>query len=48
MAQKYRMYIGTWLIQFQIGVTVIGLPDILTHVMIISKSIKETELHLYQ
>lgn len=48
MAQKYRMYVGTWLIYFQTGVNVIGLPDFHIHAMIISKSIKETELYKYQ
>jgi hypothetical protein len=48
MAKKFRVYIGTMLIQFQIGVNIIGLPEFHTHAMIISKSIKETELHLYQ
>jgi hypothetical protein len=48
MSKKYRMYIGTWLIHFQIGVNVIGLPEFHTHEIIISKSIKETDLHKYQ
>jgi len=48
MAQKYRLYVGTLWIHFQIGVNVIGLPDFHSHAMIISKSVKETELHLYQ
>jgi hypothetical protein len=48
MAQKYRMYIGTILTYFQIGVNVIGLPDFHVHAKVISKSIRETELYLYQ
>jgi hypothetical protein len=47
MAKRYRMYVGTWLIQFQIGVNVIGIPDIHTHVMIISKSISEVDAKKY-
>ncbi len=41
------MYIGTWLIQFQIGVNVIGLPEFHTHTMIISKSINEIDAKKY-
>ena len=43
MSKKYRMYIGTWLIQFQIGVNVIGLPDFHYHQIIVSKSITEVD-----
>lgn len=43
MSKKYRMYIGTWLIQFQIGVNVIGLPDFHTHAMIVSRVINEVD-----
>jgi hypothetical protein len=48
MAQKFRLYIGTVLTYFQVGVNVIGLPDFHIHTTIISKSIKETELYKYQ
>jgi hypothetical protein len=48
MAKLFRMYIGHLYINFQIGVNIIGLPEFHTHGIIISKQIKETDLHKYQ
>lgn len=47
MSKKFRMYIGSYLIQFQIGVSVIGLPEFHYHTMIVSKSINEVDAKKY-
>lgn len=48
MAKWFRLYITTIFIDFQVGVNVIGLPEYHTHGLIISKRIKETDIHKYQ
>jgi len=48
MAKRFRLHVATLYTTFQIGVNVLGFPLEWVHTRIISKSIKETELHLYQ
>lgn len=43
MSKKFRMYIGSYLVSFQIGVNVIGLPEFHYHTMIVSKSVTEVD-----
>lgn len=43
MSKKFRMYITTLYIDFQIGVNVIGLPEFHSHGVIISKKINEVD-----
>lgn len=47
MAKKFRMYVGNYLISFQIGVSVIGLPEFHHHTMIVSKSVNEVDAKKY-
>jgi hypothetical protein len=47
MSKKFRMYITTLFIDFQVGVNVIGLPDFHSHGLIISKSINEVDAKKY-
>jgi len=47
MSKKFRMYITTLYIDFQIGVNIIGLPDFHSHALIISKSINEDDAKKY-
>jgi hypothetical protein len=47
MSKKFRMYITTLYIDFQIGVSVIGLPDFHSHALIISKSVNEVDAKKY-
>lgn len=47
MSKKFRMYITTLYIDFQIGVNVIGLPEFFTHALVISKSINEIDAKKY-
>lgn len=48
MAKLFRMYVGHLYINYQIGVNIIGLPEFITHELIISKQIKEVNLHKYE
>lgn len=47
MSKKFRMYITTLYIDFQIGVNIIGLPIFHSHEMIISKRINEIDAKKY-
>jgi hypothetical protein len=47
MSKKFRMYITTLYINFQIGVNVIGLPDFYFHRLMISKSVNEVDAKKY-
>jgi hypothetical protein len=47
MAKKFRMYVGSYLISFQVGVNVIGLPEFHYHTMIVSKGINEVDAKKY-
>lgn len=47
MSKKFRMYITTLYIDFQIGVNIIGLPDFHRHALVISKSINEVDAKKY-
>jgi hypothetical protein len=47
MSKKFRMYITTLYIDFQIGVNVIGLPIFHSHGVIISKKINEIDAKKY-
>jgi hypothetical protein len=48
MSKKFRMYITTLYIDFQVGVSVIGLPDFHSHALIISKSVNEVDAKKYE
>jgi len=43
MSKKFRMYIGSYLVSFQIGVNVIGLPEFHYHTKVVSKSVTEVD-----
>lgn len=47
MSKKFRMYVGSYLISFQIGVNIIGLPEFCYHTKIVSKSINEIDAKKY-
>lgn len=47
MSKKFRMYIGSYLISFQVGVNVIGIPEFHFHKMIVSKSVNEVDAKKY-
>ena len=47
MSKKFRKYITTLYIDFQIGVNVIGLPEFYSHGVIISKKINEIDAKKY-
>lgn len=47
MSKKFRMYIGSYLVSFQIGVNIIGLPEFHYHTKIVSKSITEVDAKKY-
>lgn len=47
MAKRYRLYLGTLYVHFQIGVNVIGIPIFHSHGLIISKSINEVDAKKY-
>ena len=47
MSKKFRMYIGSYLVSFQIGVNIIGLPEFHCHTKIVSKSINEIDAKKY-
>ena len=48
MSKKFRMYITTLYIDFQVGVNVIGLPDFHSHGLVISKCINEIDAKKYK
>lgn len=41
------MYVGSYLISFQIGVNVIGLPEFHYHTKVVSKSVTEVDAKKY-
>lgn len=47
MSKKFRMYMGSYLVSFQIGVNIIGLPEFHYHTKIVSKSINEIDAKKY-
>ncbi len=45
MPGKFRVYVGTFLINFQLGVNVIGLPDSHSHIRKVYKIEQERNLN---
>ena len=45
MTGKFRTYVGTFLLSFQLGVNVIGLPELHTHTRILYKIEQERNLN---
>lgn len=48
MPGKFRVYVGTFLLNFQLGVNVIGLPELHTHTRILYKIEQERNLNHLQ